>query len=360
MALLAIVIGLGQPVSADSTIRIGVMLPFKQGSSVSERAVDFYRGLMISVDSLRHTGQSCRVYTYNTADKPISQILRDTIIPHLDIIFGPDEASTLKSISDFTSPHGIKWVDAVCPVTSTLATNPHLVRAYPSDKLVVADITALYAKVFQKTNLIIVDTGRPVHPLINALKQMKDTKIRYLQAGFTASQLKSRLSQKRINIVVPSSADNASAASLLREVSALRQVDSQCDLRVLGYPEWQDSQSGSRSQFAKANTYIYCSYFYQSGSARAQRFAQIYRRYFRKDFAMGYPAMAPYGFDLGYTMLKGLMHYGRAYAGQSVYAAPLQSTLQFQRQDGGGGLVNHKMLFIHYKPTGGVELIERK
>ena len=49
----------------------------------------------------------------------------------------------------------------------------------------------------------------------------------------------------------------------------------------------------------------------------------------------------------------------KEFAGQSVYAAPLQSTLQFQRQDRGGGLVNHKMLFIHYKPTGGVELIER-
>lgn len=51
-----------------NTIKAAVILPFLDGVSKSEssRMVEYYEGLLMAVDSLKHTGTSIDLYTYNS------------------------------------------------------------------------------------------------------------------------------------------------------------------------------------------------------------------------------------------------------------------------------------------------------
>ena len=76
-----------------STIKAAVILPFLDGVSKSEssRMVEYYEGLLMAVDSLKRTGTSIDLYTYNSGPESASlnSILGKSEMKDMDIIFGP-------------------------------------------------------------------------------------------------------------------------------------------------------------------------------------------------------------------------------------------------------------------------------
>lgn len=344
---------------AAETIRIGVMLPFKTSSAVSPQAVDYYRGLLLAVDSLRKTGTNFRIYTYNTAETAMSTILRDSIIPHLNIIFGPDDALQFKQLNDFVAQNQTKLVNAFCPTSSTVNTNPNVFVLYPSASVMAEDATQLCASTFDKPNLVVVDTRKMAQPIVGKLKE-NVKKTRFLQLGFSQDELKSRLSKNKINIVLPSSNDMESAQAVIDQLEIFLKVNPQYQVKLLGYPDWLPSVEALENKLHVVDTYIFSPYFDNNASARNQTFRRSYQQAFHKSMLKSSPRMACYGFDSGYFLLKGLAKYGRLFGEQPVYSAPLQNGFLFRRTGNSAGLVNHKMQFIHYRRDGGVELIEKK
>ena len=85
-----------------------------------------------------------------------------------------------------------------------------------------------------------------------------------------------------------------------------------------------------------------------------------YASLFRQNMNMERPVMAMFGFDCGYFMLKALCRFGREYAGQDVYAAPLQNAFRFQTVGISGGRMNRHVLFVHYGTDRRIELITAK
>lgn len=344
---------------ALSIVHVGVMLPFKSNTVVSDRAVDFYRGLMMAVDSLKKNGTSFRIYTYNTAEKPISAILKDTIVKHLDIIFGPDDAVQLKAISDFTESRGTKLIDAFCPNTEVITSNPNFYVLYSSDKVMADDAVQLFAATFHKPNVIVVDTKKTGSFFVVSLKNAVK-KVRFLQAGFSLNELASRLSKSKENIFVLSSADKESALAFFNQLLLFKKTYPEYTFKVIGYPEWGNLLDLLQSKMHQADTYMFTSFFNNALSPRNLSFTHSYKAHFHKNMTPGLPAMALYGFDSGYFLLKGMALYGKEFADQNVYAVPLQNGFFFKRFGNAGGLYNHKMQFVHYRTDQGVELIEKK
>lgn len=343
-------------------VRVGVMLPLKSKEGVvSPRAVDFYRGLVLAMDSLRKEGNSFQVYTFNTANTHINKILADTIIPRLDVIFGPDDRTVLKVLSDFTMPNKTKVVDAFAPACDAVLTNPYFYVAYAPAETVAEDAANLFSAHFSplKPNVILIDTKKVAHPFVAELKK-KVGKVRFLQHDFTSNQLASRLGKNKVNVIVLSSADKESALSVMKQLAAFRQQNSAYDIRVIGYPEWEDYKAEMQGLMHGTDTYVYAAFYNNGLSQRNRSFESQYSSLFRKSMDKQRPVMAMYGFDCGYFMLKALCRYGKDYAGQDVYAAPLQNMFHYKSVGNSGGKMNHSILFVHYKKDGHVELITIK
>ena len=347
---------------SQKIVRVGVMLPFKnQEGNISPRAIDFYRGIVMAADSLRKDGTSFRIYTYNTANTSINTILNDTIIPHLDIIYGPDDKMMLKVISDFTSSRGTKVIDAFEPTCDAVQSNPNFYVVFSPEDIVANDAANLFDVHFADTkkNVIIVDTKKVAHPFIAVIKNVSK-KVRFLQAGFTQNQLGSRLSKNKTNFLVLSSADKESAVDILEQIVLYKKNYPQYDIRLIGYPEWLEYSTFLADKMYFLDTYVYTSYYNNQLAQRNKNFQQTYKQLFKEDMDATRPVMALFGFDCAYFMLKALARYGRNYVGQDVYAAPLQNALQFKTFGNSGGMMNHFVQFVHYKPENQIELIKLK
>ena len=346
----------------QNPVRVGVMLPLKNKDGVvSARAVDFYRGLVMAMDSLKKGGFSFRVYTYNTANTSINTILADTIVPHLDIVFGPDDRTVLKVISDFTMPYGTKVVDAFAPTCDAVLSNPNFYVAYAPVEVVAEEAASLFSAHFSesKPNVVLIDTKKTAHPFVASLKK-KVNKVRFLQSDFTQNQLVSRLSKGKPNVLVLSSSDKESALLVMGKIASFRKENSSYDIRVLGYPEWEDYKAGMQNQMYEADTYVYTPFYNNLLSQRNKSFMGQYASLFRQNMNMERPVMAMFGFDCGYFMLKALCRFGREYAGQDVYAAPLQNAFRFQTVGISGGRMNRNVLCVHYGTDRRIELITAK
>lgn len=358
---LLIIISLGVS-HGQKIVRVGVMLPFqdKQGN-VSPRAVDFYRGIVMAADSLKKDGTSFRFYTYNTATTSVNTILNDTIIPHLDVIFGPDDRMTLKVISDYTAPHGTKVVDVFVPSSDAIQNNPNFYLAFAPDESVAGDAANLFNVHFSslKTNVVIIDTKKLAHPFVAEIKKVAG-KVRFLQTGFTQNQLGSRLSKNKVNFLVLSSSDKESATDILDQISLYKKNNPQYDIRLIGYPEWEEYGQYFTDKMYQLDVYRYTPFYNNVFSQRNVNFISHYFGQFKKDMDNIRPVMAMFGFDCGYFILKAIARYGREYAGQDVYAAPLQNAFVFKPFGNSGGMVNHYVMFVHYRPDRQIELIKMK
>jgi len=347
---------------AQKIIRVGVMLPFKDNEAhVSLRAVDFYRGIAMAIDSLKKDGTSFRIYTYNTANTSVNTILSDTIIPHLDVIFGPDDRMALKVVSDFVASYGTKIVDAFVPTSDAVINNPNFYIAYPSEAIIAEDAANLFKAHFSavKTNVVMIDTRKVAHPFVAEMKKVAG-KVRFLQSGFTQNQLGSRLSKNKVNILVLSSSDKESAVEIMEQIALYKHNNPRYDIRVIGYPEWEDYGLSLADKMFQLETYVYSPFYNNMSSLRNKHFTTMYNRLFCTQMESTRPVMALFGFDCAYFMLKALARYGRDYAGQDVYTVPLQNAFQFRPLGNSGGMVNHFVQFVHYKTDRQVELIKLK
>ncbi len=350
------------PVQSQGIVRVGVMLPFKDKTgNVSLRALDFYRGIVLAVDSLKKDGTSFRIFTYNTATTPINTILNDTIIPHLDIIFGPDEKMSLKVLSDFTLPYGTKIVNAFVPNSEAIKYNPNFYVTYAPQEIVAEEGAQLINNYFSefKTNTIIIDTKKVAHPFVAEIKKKAD-KVRFLQSGFTQNQLKSRLSKNKTNIIVLSSPDKESAVDNLEQIAFFKKNNPKYNISLLGYPEWEDYNTFLSERMFFLNTYIYTSFYNNVAGQRNKNYINTYNNLFKTNMDATRPVMAMFGFDCAYYMLKAVIKYGRAYSGQEVYAAPYQNGFCFKPYGNSGGMMNHFVRLVHYRTDQKIEMIDIK
>ena len=92
------------PQVQENKIRIAIVMPFKTGNSTSERAVEFYQGVLLAIDSLRKNDKkTIEVYAYESglSEADIQNVLKQTTLKQAQLIFGPVFASQIPVLSDY-------------------------------------------------------------------------------------------------------------------------------------------------------------------------------------------------------------------------------------------------------------------
>ena len=77
-------------VTNPKNLSVGVMLPLHDENGDGRRMVEYYRGVLMAIDSLKHTGLSVDVYAWNVAEEAnISKFLNDKNASKCDLIIRP-------------------------------------------------------------------------------------------------------------------------------------------------------------------------------------------------------------------------------------------------------------------------------
>ena len=311
-----------------STIKAAVILPFLDGVSKSEssRMVEYYEGLLMAVDSLKRTGTSIDLYTYNSGPESASlnSILGKSEMKDMDIIFGPLYQQHIEPLAEFAKKQDTRLVIPFTSKDNTVFQNPAVYQINTPQSYLYSEVYDHFVRQFPNANVIFIEASQGAKDKAEFIKGLKDElrnrsiPMKSLKEDVTVESLKTVLRTDRENIFIPTSGSNLTLIKILPQLTLL--------VREL--------------------------------LPAAINFTKSYRRWYGKEMDERYPKFGMLGFDTGYFFLKGLARYGSSFEKnmQGLDLVPIQTGFKFQRVNNWGGFINKKVFFVHF--TKNFELVK--
>ena len=335
-----------------SKIRVAVIMPFKSSTVEGEKALEFYRGLLLAVDSMKSLGLSIEVNALHAGEgKPISEVLTNPLLPYSDIIFAPFDKDDIAQVGDFALKNKIFSVVSFSSKIDDVYNNPYMfLLNAPRSYRDTYSATAV-KDYFITSHFIFLETtsGNEKNFVSELRKQLDAAKKTYtrLPATTTAAEIDKVLAKHVNSVIMPDASDLATLRSITPKINELKTKYFN-PFTVVGYPEWQTYSATEINSFKKWDTYIYSTFYYDPSSKRTENFMQKFRKAFGKAPAGGHPSMAMAGFDSAYYFLRGMRIFGKGLDVQKISVKGYQSNYSFSRVSNWGGMVNNYVELIHY------------
>ena len=369
MMLMAMMLMTGVALGANP-IKVGVLLPLHNENGDGFRMVEYYRGLLFAIDSLKQEGVSVELTTHNVRENAnIDSVLQKGDLANSDIIFGPLYSKQVSAISMLSKLKGCKMVIPFSIETTELNNNPNLFQVYqkPSDleDVVIENFTKLSFK-SSDCQVIIIDCNdstnfrKPTFTTkLKAYCDKNGISYRITNVLQTDKAFVKAFAKKKMNLVVMNSASSPKMLEVFARLNMVREKNEKLKFKVLGYTEWLMYESFQYDNFCKNDVYVPSTYYYRANDPRVVNMENKYRFWFKQDVQLALPRFVITGFDQGYYFFKGISKYGKTFVGdakQKVNDA-IQMPLHFKRVSATGGYKNSDMMFIHYRNDRALELI---
>ncbi len=353
------------PIEKKSSIRLGVMLPLHNENGDGKRMVEYYRGVLMAVDSLKQSGLSIDVFAWNVAeDANINQFLNDKNASTCDIIIGPLYSKQVAPLASFAAKHDIKVLIPFSINAPELFTNSNLFQVYQSPTDINESTIDKFLKRFDGYNTVIIDCNDTTSKkgiFTMGLRRRMDT----LGREYNITNLKSSepyfakaFSKSKPNVVILNTGRSPELNLAFAKLNNFSVNNPGVDISMFGYTEWMMYTKYDIDNYYKYNVYIPATFYLNPLSSATERITTKYRWNFHSDMMQALPRFAVTGFDHAMFFLKGFYKQGKKFTGATgtVGYIPVQTPLKFEKI-GNGGYRNTSLLFVHYKPTHQIETI---
>ncbi len=354
-----------QPASKPKSLSVGVMLPLHDENGDGRRMVEYYRGVLMAIDSLKHTGLSVDVYAWNVAEEAnISKFLNDKNASKCDLIIGPLYSKQVPPLAKFAEKHDIKVLIPFSIQAPDVFSNSHLFQVYQSPADFNESTINHFLKRFEGYNTVIIDCNDTTSKkgiFTFGLRRRLET----MGREYNVTNLKSSeayfakaFSKTLPNVVILNTGRSPELNLAFAKLNNLTMNNPGLQISMFGYTEWMLYTKYDIDNFYKYNVYIPSSFYLNPLSAATERINTKYRWNFHADMMQALPRFAVTGFDHTMFFLKGIYQQGKSFTGAagSVGYIPVQTPLKFERI-ANGGYLNKSMLFVHYKPSHQIETI---
>ena len=320
----------------------------------------------MSVDSLKRTGTSIDLYTYNSGPESASlnSIQGNSEIKDMDIIFGPLYQQHIKPLAEFAKKQNTRLVIPFTSKDNTVFQNPAVYQINTPQSYLYSEVYDHFVRQFPNANVIFIEASQGTKDKAEFIKGLKDElrnrsiPMKSLKEDVTVESLKTVLRTDRENIFIPTSGSNLTLIKILPQLTLLVREQPESRIHLFGYPEWQTYTKDHLEAFFELDTYFYSSFYTNNLLPAAINFTKNYRRWYGKEMDERYPKFGMLGFDTGYFFLKGLARYGSSFEKnmQGLDLIPIQTGFKFQRVNNWGGFINKKVFFVHF--TKNFELVK--
>lgn len=350
------------------TVKAAIILPFLGGSAHSEtsRMVEYYEGFLLAVDSLKRTGTSIDLYTYNSGSDAatVNALLKRSELKDMDIIFGPLYQQQIKPLADFADRNDIRLVIPFTSKDNTVFRNPSVYQINTPQSYFYSEVYDHFTRQFPNANVVFIEAtqgSKDKAEFIKGLKdELRDQRISFksLKEDATVESLAATLVPGKSNLFIPTSGSNLTLIKILPQLTLLVRNQPEHEIHLFGYPEWQTYTKDHLDTFFELDTYFYSSFYTNNLLPAAINFMRSYRRWYRKDMEERYPKYGMLGFDTGFFFLKGLSRFGTDLENNldKMNLTPIQTGFKFQRVNNWGGFVNKKVFFVRF--TKNYELVK--
>lgn len=344
-----------------STIKAAIILPFvgddgHRGESM--RMLEYYEGLLLAVDSLKRSGVSIDLYTYDSgrSTSSLKTILNKPELKEMNVIFGPMHQVHVKPLAEFAETNNIRLVIPFSGSTEEVFKNPTVYQINTPQSYLYSEVYQNFSKMFANPNIIFVNpTSRDdsKDEFIQGFKQDLDSrsiKYKMISANDSVGGMQPYLARDKANIFIPTTGKDAILIELMPKLTQLIEREPETAICMFGYPEWQTYTKDHIDSFFKVDTYFYSSFYTNNLLNAAKTFTKSYHKWYSKEMIDTYPKYGMLGFDMGYFFLKGLSTYGNNLENnlKNMKLEPIQTGFNFERVNNWGGFINKKVFFVHF------------
>lgn len=119
-----------------SKAEVALLLPFGSEVKPSQNYLDFYRGFLMGLDSVRMSGHSVNLSVFNTAHKHerVEEILNSGALHQTDLVVGPIYEDELLPVASALQEKGVPIVSPLANLTHTTSTSVFQMSPSPSTK----------------------------------------------------------------------------------------------------------------------------------------------------------------------------------------------------------------------------------
>lgn len=351
-----------------NALKVGVLLPFiNQSQGQSARFVEYYEGLLLSLESLKSKGFSANVFVFDmgseTGTAKLNSLLGTNELKNLDLLIGGVSTDQISILSNFAKTNNIKYVIPF-PTTSTVVnSNPLVFQVNETQSDLMASVAKAFANRFANSNVIFVTSQNDKTNFVNAISQQaKDQGIitkSVAADGNLLTNLSSSIDLNRRNIIVAASGSSAVLQAILPALNTLKTQKPSASITLFGQPEWQ-TYTQYIADYSKYDTYIYSSFFLNESDQTTKDFIANYKKWYNnKSMINTYPKYAALGYDTGLFFFSALMKYGKNFESSlSTNTTPtIQTPFSFRRVSTTGGYLNTGFYFVHYGAEGYIQKI---
>jgi hypothetical protein len=348
-------------------VKVGVVLPLHDKDGDGLRMVEYYRGILMAVDQLKHEGYDIVVSTWNVPqDGDISVVTNDKNAAKCDLIFGPLYTSQVKDLGDFCKSKKIKLVIPFSISSWEVTRNDNIFQIYQTPyNQTLLNIRA-YNDRFANAHTVLVDCmdqnvesrkGEFTKKLRENL-DAKNTKYNMTSLGSNEDSFQKAFSHSEPNVVVLNSSRMPELSKVIARLDKIKVKYPNIVISLYGYNEWFMYVPYLNKELHRYDAYIPTNYYFNAAADNTIAFEKAYKGWFHTEMQNSLPRFAITGYDHAEYFIRGIKAYGKKFVGtksQSNYA-PIQTPLFFERV-GEGGYVNKAFQLIHYKNNGGLESV---
>lgn len=356
---------------ADGSVSIAVMLPFMLGQKEPDKSAlrhtEFYKGLLMAVDTLKSRENPTRLRVFDTANSSDSVRTALSRLENTDVqvIIAPDDQAQFELIAAWARPRGIEVFNTFLPRDDTYKYNGSVMQSnIPIEMLNDGVIGAMQRRYPDHTFVFLTRDGGNadksdfVDSFRSALAANGRKSVDITFSGKLGEADLAALADQQI-IFVPVSSRQDELKSILPALIAKKGADSVNDnLMLFGYPEWTVFRGETAKQMHDLGTVIYSRFYADSDDLDFKRVNDSFEHWFDTGMAAGLPRQGALGFDVGCYLINALRHNGGDFSQSTPAYRGVQSGFEFERVSDDGGWVNSVAYIVIYRPMGIIEKTE--
>jgi LysM repeat protein len=253
--------------------------------------LEFYEGVLLAIDSLKKTGLSVTLHTYDTEKNPdvLQKILATNSVSQLDLIIGPVDQRNVRLLSDFSARNRIPMISPFVSIDELVGGNPFLIQMQPSSSLQTQNFADYLSSYLDRTIIFIyngdsadIQRGQDFRKgIINRISErtfIDDTLFReMIFTDSLPSDFYLTLTVDTQNIIIIPSVREAEVSNILTSIYFI--VEDQ-NITVLGMYNWPRFHSIDLELYHELQLHYFTSFFvdYKNGQVKEfiKKFDQVY------------------------------------------------------------------------------------
>lgn len=360
----------------NNAVRIAVTLPFMSASSSrpksSQLFTEFYKGLLLAVDSLRNNGRPIYLYAFDTQDNldTLRKILARPELKDMNAIIAPEDEKQMHELAFFGRTYGIPVLNAFVVKDNSYRYNPSVMQCnIPHNEMYTKAIAEMISQL-NGAKPVILNSKDGSDDKTEYIKHLRETldslRISYDIISYgnrlTSSDL-SKLKRDGRYLFIPTSGKLAEFNKIAPSLIEFKDRNSNSDgVRLFGYPEWITFRGESLTNLHRLNSSVFSRFYSVPDDSRTTSFDSFYNRWFGEPTAVFLPNQGMLGFDLGMYLLKSLISSNPQFNNSLSKIEILDNSTVYNGVQNGfhftrlphAGSVNNIMYYITFSPTGSV------